>query len=1265
MLLGSRSGFESRRRSGYWGLCFTALQDNSTVGMQKNGSAPAVTLYTSRDGAAWTPFTIGTDTVTLEHEGDKVYFAAGSDGNVRMGSGSSTYNKFVFLAGKVSASGDIGSLLDRDSPPEDYTSAGGADRSYCFRNLFNGAANLKDVSGLVLSAKVLPQYSYWNMFGGSGISTGPRILSETVGSYAFSYMFTECNSLVSAPELPATTLGTYAYNYMFNGCQNLVDPPSELPAPTLEEYSYNYMFQNCGKLRAAPSMDKTTAVGHYCCYAMFFNCTSLTEAHFPAATTSYRSSWRSGAYWLMYSGCTSLTSVPRIPMVSPGERCFRETFKGCTALVTPPDLSGITSFTSWGCCQAMFSGCTSLTATPALPACRGNSCFESMFSGCTSLTTVPGSLGSVLSSSCYAKMFYGCTSLTTTPALPATSLYESCYSEMFSGCTGLTSAALPVLPATATAKSCYASMFAGCTGITTPPVLPATTTTEACYASMFANCTNLASAPSLPAPVLQTGCYSGMFSGCTSLTATPDFAAVTSFANSYPCSSMFLNCTSLAEAHVPYGMSWSCFDSMFKGCTALVNPPELPYVGEVYDNAYANMFFGCTSLASAPSLAKATSVRSGCYSQMFKGCTALQHGPEFPNIPVASGSMCYYMFDGCTGLLNAPYLPATTLAGQCYYYMFNNCTSMTTPMDVLPAKTPGSSAYLGMFSGCRSLTKSPEIMAETANANQFDWDMFRNCTSLTEIRTHYKSWGNNQAWVDKVAANGVFYCPPELGDNDTIARGANRCPAGWTVIDINLLCFTAVSAGATVEMAAVGTAPSVDLEHSVDGLTWSAFVVGTTTVTLAAVGDKVYIRAGSNGNTALATDDSNYNHFVIGGEVSVSGHLTRLLSQSADIYDLTGHDYAFAFLFAQTGETSLDVSNLGMVSTTLSEGCYQGMFDGSTLTTPPALPATTLAESCYKGMFGGCSSLASAPSLLATEMEQQCYASMFRNCTSLEAPPELPGTVLAEGCYAFMFDGCSSLESAPALTAPLASNCYFGMFRGCTALTEAPGLGSTTLASGCYEMMFYGCSSLSLVSVAMTSWTDPELAACTTDWLDGVAAEGTFKCKSALGTESTIERGASKCPAGWTVDNQGFTVDISNEQWRIQDPNTNPDDTMYAGVYESNSNYHVNSGYAKVYIRVHGYDQFTIYIRSYAESTYDYTIAFNPDVDVTSLPAYNTAGVKAHTRGNQKGGTSISDYTRVDYTGLGGGDHYILVVYRKDSSTHSNDDRGYLLVPYQ
>ena len=81
---------------------------------------------------------------------------------------------------------------------------------------------------------------------------------------------------------------------------------------------------------------------------------------------------------------------------------------------------------------------------------------------------------------------------------------------------------------------------------------------------------------------------------------------------------------------------------------------------------------------------------------------------------------------------------------------------------------------------------------------------------------------------------------------------------------------------------------------------------------------------------------------------------------------------------------------------------------------------------------------------------------------------------------------------------------------------------------------------------------------------------------------------------------QSYTVDISNGDWVLQDPNTNPDPSSYDGVYQSSRYWKaVPSGgcIVKMYIDVVGYTTFKVYIRSYGENNYSYAIALPPDVD--------------------------------------------------------------------
>ena len=141
-----------------------------------------------------------------------------------------------------------------------------------------------------------------------------------------------------------------------------------------------------------------------------------------------------------------------------------------------------------------------------------------------------------------------------------------------------------------------------------------------------------------------------------------------------------------------------------------------------------------------------------------------------------------------------------------------------------------------------------------------------------------------------------------------------------------------------------------------------------------------------------------------------------------------------------------------------------------------------------------------------------------------------------------------------------------------------------------------------------------------------------------------------------------YTVNL-NGQWEKTTVISNPDSTLYDGVYRSSSNYNVNNGVSTMYIDISGLSEFTLYIRSYAESNYDYVMVSELDKTITSgSSTTDTTLVKAHTKGNQISGTTISNYTEVKYTNIDGGSHRITILYRKDSGVNSGDDRGYVLI---
>lgn len=172
--------------------------------------------------------------------------------------------------------------------------------------------------------------------------------------------------------------------------------------------------------------------------------------------------------------------------------------------------------------------------------------------------------------------------------------------------------------------------------------------------------------------------------------------------------------------------------------------------------SFCFLFAGCRTLTSAPAL-PATTLYSYCYYGMFQACTALSRAPEI--------------------------LPATTLAQYCYRGMFNGCTSLSVAPEI---SATGTANYCceSMFSGCTSLTKAPILYAISPTNYAYRF-MFSGCTSLNEVEVRFSAFQNGamQGWMTNVPTGGTFKCPAALGTDETISRGVDACPSGWTVVN--------------------------------------------------------------------------------------------------------------------------------------------------------------------------------------------------------------------------------------------------------------------------------------------------------------------------------------------------------------------------------------------------------------------------------------------------------------------------------------------------
>lgn len=292
----------------------------------------------------------------------------------------------------------------------------------------------------------------------------------------------------------------------------------------------------------------------------------------------------------------------------------------------------------------------------------------------------------------------------------------------------------------------------------------------------------------------------------------------------------------------------------------------------------------------------------------------------------------------------------------------------------------------------------------------------------------------------------------------------------------------------TIYLKASNSAVTKTISASTDnGTTWTEYTStstesGTTLATLNA-GDKLLIK----GKNTVYGSRSSYNQFKSTKQFEVKGNIMSLVNGDSFVNaNELNNIYIFRGVLSQS-ENLISAENL-------------------------VLPATTLENFCYYQMFAGCTSLTTAPELPATTLANSCYYHMFYNCTSLTSVPELPATTLAKQCYQGMFRDCTSLTTAPSVlpAETLATACYYDMFYGCTSLTTAPDLPATTLVQSCYHEMFQGCTNLNSITCLATNIS---ASYCTTNWVNGVAASGTFTKAASMTSWTT---GVNGIPSGWT-----------------------------------------------------------------------------------------------------------------------------------------------------
>ena len=842
---------------------------------------------------------------------------------------------------------------------------------------------------------------------------------------------------------------------------------------------------------------------------------------------------KDNGYIRAFQGCSLLTDIPKLLATKLNENSYGAMFAQCTSL-TSISLE-IPKILSAGCCRVMFGGCTSLITAPKLPAIiLANDCYNSMFDNCA-LTTAPELPATTLAQNCYYQMFINCSSLVTAPELPATTLAQSCYQGMFQSCTSLTTA--PELPATDLTNYCYVDMFYGCTSLIKGPKISAITLAPQCFREMFRNCTALKTAPELLVTFISenddeyygddpNSCCNYMFYGCSSL-------------NYIKCLGTNVDCSNHTVQWV-YGVAASGTfvkaDSMENEWTIGIS--GIPSGWTVYtesewkdvkkyelDAAISNITHPVTSVNGQTGAVTVnvpvTSVngQTGAVTLSIPVNTSdLTNDSNFTTLSevqteiVGAAPEQLNTLAELSAALNDDQNFASTvtnLIGQKYTKPASGIPSTDLADGVIPESLSDltddvvAGNYLpltgGTMSGALTLSGAPILNLHAATKEYVDDSVFGGV--VNESNSQYvkvDSIDNYNGQMLKVTIGSFSTLDEEMvpglatvedvesviSDNEiAISSALNQLNTRLETLEDN----SSSGAGVTSVNGATG-AVILELEdiaphdYSQDYLTFTALQDttftftqnalqyslddGTTWTTLSADTASPTVTAGNKiiwKQTGLTPDSSNgIGTFSATGNFNVSGNIMSLHYGDNFIgqTDLTGKNNAFRHLFKNNTQL-VNAENL-------------------------ILPATILVSSCYNGMFNGCMSLTKAPELPATTLENACYSCMFNYCSSLTIAPKLPATTLVASCYISMF------------------NC-------CTSLTTAPELPATTLVSSCYNGMFNGCTSLNYIKCLATNISASN---CTYNWVNGVAASGTFIKADSMTSWTTGNNGI---PTGWNV----------------------------------------------------------------------------------------------------------------------------------------------------
>ena len=274
---------------------------------------------------------------------------------------------------------------------------------------------------------------------------------NTSKTRSFSYMFSNCKSLMSLDLSGFNTSNVRDISYMFSSCKSLTNLDLST-FNTSKVTRMDFMFDSCSSLTSLDlSNFNTRNVSYTGMEFMFYRCASLTSLDLRGFNTS-------NATWMqsMFNGCSSLTSLDLSSFNTSKVANMSSMFYGCKSLtnldISNFETSNVTNMTyMFSQCDKifeldvssfntskvtdmnyMFSFCSSLTN---LDLSNFNTSkvtdMHGMFNGCSSLTNLDLSNFNTSNVTNMSFMFYNCNKLQT--QINIMNANTTNYSSMFKG----------------------------------------------------------------------------------------------------------------------------------------------------------------------------------------------------------------------------------------------------------------------------------------------------------------------------------------------------------------------------------------------------------------------------------------------------------------------------------------------------------------------------------------------------------------------------------------------------------------------------------------------------------------------------------------------------------------------------------------------------------------------------------------------------------------------------------------------------------------